>query len=273
MPARVIVHAGYHKTGTSSLQDFFADNRAALAPYLTYYGKADFFEAGAAARIYAQKPFPWRLAAFSRRLRIFLASIADADRIVLSRETFSGGMPGHRKWSGAPLRSYFPPSRRLAPVIVDELRRRFGADCEITFFYTTRERAAWMASVHGHLLRSIRLTEDLAAFRARFRDIASPEEEALRMRAFLAPIPVVSAALEDHGARPEGPAAALLDLLDLPADLRQTLAPARRSNRGEGRDLRAAFLKLNRAGLGPDELRAAKARLLRTGLQEPASEA
>jgi hypothetical protein len=31
---RVIVHAGYHKTGTTSLQDFLHRNRAALAPHL-----------------------------------------------------------------------------------------------------------------------------------------------------------------------------------------------------------------------------------------------
>ena len=31
-PIRVIVHAGFHKTGTTSLQDFLYQNKSSLAP-------------------------------------------------------------------------------------------------------------------------------------------------------------------------------------------------------------------------------------------------
>ncbi|MFT6684656.1 MAG: hypothetical protein ACJAQV_001833, partial [Loktanella salsilacus] len=48
----VIVHPGFHKTGTSSLQSWLGQNRRALKPYLSFYGKADFLTAGSAARIY-----------------------------------------------------------------------------------------------------------------------------------------------------------------------------------------------------------------------------
>lgn len=259
---RVIVHAGYHKTGTTSLQDFMQANRAALAHWLDYYGKADFFGAGADARIYAQRPYPWRLGRFRRSLRRFLATIPDRDLIVLSRETFSGGMPGHRRLGGAPMTSYFGPALKLARVIVAELRRRFGPDVEIVFFYTTRARRPWIASVHGHLLRSIRLTDDFDDFCARFPALAAPEEEAARMRGALAPLPVVTAALEDWADRPEGPAGALLDLADLPPAARAALTPARRANTGQDPALRAAFLKLNRGDLTRAELKAAKAALL-----------
>jgi hypothetical protein len=243
---RVIVHAGYHKTGTTSLQDFLHRNRAALAPHLRYYGKVDFLAAGAHARIYAQKPFPWRLWRFRRALRRFLDGVAPGGVVVLSRETFSGGMPGHRKIGGRLISSYGDAAAPLAKVIVSELRRRFGKTVDITFFYTTRERESWIRSVHGHLLRSIALRDDFDTFRAQFPKLKSPADEAARMADLLSPIPVVTAALEAYKTHREGPAAALLDLLNIPADLRATLKPAPRSNTGQSGDMRDRFLEMNR---------------------------
>ncbi len=260
---RVIVHPGFHKTGTTSLQDFLHDNRDMLAPYLRCYGKADFPDAGAAARIYAQRPFPWRLYRFRLALRRFLQGLPEGGTIVLSRETFSGGMPGHRRIDGALITSYHQPALRLARAIIAELRRRFGQDVDITFFYTTRAREAWIESVYGHLLRSIRLTDDFAAFRARFPALASLEEEARRMAVALAPVPVVTAALEEWGNHRNGPAEALLELAGVPEEVRARLAPARRANRGQGADLQAKFLEINRRGGSRAALKTAKEKLLR----------
>ena len=259
---RVIVHPGYHKTGTTSLQNFLHDNKDMLSPYLRYYGKADFRDAGTAARIYAQRPFPWRLYRFRLALRRFLQDVPEGRTIVLSRETFSGGMPGHRRMGGALITSYHQPALRLARAIIAELRRRFGQDTEITFFYTTRERESWIRSIHGHLLRSIRLTDDFATFRARFPALASPAEEAQRMRGALAPVPVVTAALEDWGTHRNGPAEALLELVGVPEDIRARLTPARRANPGQSAQMRAAFLALNRRGGSRAALKAAKEKLL-----------
>lgn len=259
----VIVHAGYHKTGTTTLQNFLRDNSTALAPYLRYYGKSDFLAAGAHARIYAQRPFPWRLWRFRRSLRRFLATVAPGGTIVLSRETFSGGMPGHRRLGGALITSYGEPAARLARVIIAELRQRFGQDTEITFFYTTRDREDWIRSVYGHLLRSIRLRDDFDTFRGRFPDLNGPAAEAAVMARTLAPIPVETAALEDYKTHREGPAAALLDLLNIPADLRATLKPARRANPGQGAELLDGFLALNRSDKPKSMLRQLKEDLRR----------
>ena len=259
---RVIVHAGYHKTGTTSLQDFLARNRNALDPYLRYYGKADFLAAGAHARIYAQRPYPWRLWRFRRSLRRFLSDVAPAGTVVLSRETFSGGMPGHKRLGGRLMRSYHDPAVALARVIMAELRRRFGPGTDITFFYTTREREAWIRSVHGHLLRSIRMALDFDAFRAQFPDLRGPADEAALMARALAPVRVITAALEEYATHREGPAAALLDMLDIPDELRATLHPAPRSNFGQSPMLREEFLALNRSDLRKSDLQARKAQLL-----------
>lgn len=263
-PVRVLVHAGFHKTGTSSLQDFLRRNRAALKPWLDYYGKADFLETGAAARRYGQRPFPWRLWLFRRRLRRFLNSIPDAPLIVLSRETFAGVMPGHRDWRGRVVQGYADTAIPLARALIAELRRRFGSTVQVEFLYTTREREGWIRSVYGHLLRSIHLTEEFEAFRARFPDLVAPDEEARRIAAAL-PCPVHAARLEDHAEAPAGPATPVLDLAGVPARVRAGLIPAVRSNAGQGAEMEAAFLCLNRSGKAKVQLKRIKDRMLTGG--------
>jgi len=261
-PIRVIVHAGFHKTGTTSLQDFLYQNKSSLAPYMAYYGKMDFLDAGTQARIYAQRPFPHRLIKFRHAFRAFLENIPDHSLIVLSRETFSGGMPGHHTLSGRLMTSYQRPAKRLAKVIISELRRRFGPSTEITFFYTTRERESWLRSVYGHLLRSIRITDDYVSFRARFPKLLGPEAEAQKLARALSPVPVIMAALEDYSSAREGPAAALLDLMTIPPELRGCLRPILRQNTANPAATQAEFLRLNREIKSKAKLKAAKEALL-----------
>ena len=259
----VIVHAGFHKTGTTSVQDFFADNHAALKPYVDYHGQGDALHRSAvASRIFAKKPFPWRLAAVRRALARDLAKLPDAPVILLSREHFSGVMPGHRYWTGGRVRRFSRAAKPLSRAIRAELRARFGEDVQITFFYTTRDWESWIGSVHGHLLRAIDLTDDLTSFRARFSPRYGPEPEAERMRRYLAPVPVVTARLEDHGASREGAAGVLLELIGVPPEVRATLVPARRSNAGRDGATRDALRVLNEQEMSKTARKAAKDALL-----------
>ena len=264
---RVIVHTGFHKTGTSSLQSYLAENRKALKPYMVFYGKAAFLQAGSAARIYGQKPFPWRRRAFRRSLDAFLASVPDAPVIVLSRETFSGAMPGHRRIFGGMVRDYRRAAVPLGREIVAALQARFGPEVQVEFLHTLRERESWIRSVYGHLLRSIHLTEDFAAFRARFPDLIDLRDEAQRIasRLHLSAHHVV--ALDEVGAAREGPAKAVLDLVGVPQDLRDALPPARRANSGQSPALEAEFLALNRSGRSKAWLKARKDAMLRDAAQ------
>ncbi|RYH03992.1 hypothetical protein EU805_01065 [Salipiger sp. IMCC34102] len=259
---QVIVHPGFHKTGTSSLQNYLHQNRAALAPYLAYYGKSDFLRAGTAARRYALKPYPWRLRAFRRAFDAFLAGIPDAPLIVLSRETFSGEMPGNRRSSGRLIRSYERTAQRLACQITAALRARFGEEVAITFLYTLRARDPWIRSVYGHLLRSTRLTDDFDTFRARFPDLPDLAEQARRIALTVDLRDLHLCPLEDYADRREGPAAAILDLVQLPATLRADLPHADRANVHLGAELEAAFLAANRAGGTSAEVRTRKDALL-----------
>ncbi len=259
---RVIVHAGFHKTGTTSLQDFLNDNRSALSAWMTYYGKADFLKAGAHARIYGQRPFWWRRVLFRRAFMRFLQGIPADEVIVLSRETFCGVMPGHRRFGGRIVESYATAAIPLAQEIVGCLRDHFGPGVTIEFIYTLRDRDNWLASVHGHLLRSIKLTRTLEEFRAGFRHLPDPRADVGRIAAALMPIPVHIAWLEDYADQPEGPAGAILDLVEFPDVLRDSLRPAKIGNPGQPPELRARLLDLNRAGSEGASLKAEKESLL-----------
>jgi hypothetical protein len=244
-PRRILIHAGFHKTGTSTVQDFLKANRETLRPHFLYYGKADFRALGALARRYGQRPYPWRLARFRSGLRRFLRSLPDGHDIVLSRETFSGTMPGHRGLFGRVIRSTLPVSERLARVLADETARRFPG-AEIILFYTTRDREAWLRSVHGHLLRSIRLTDDYPAFARRLADTPGPEAEAKLLAERLAPQRVETAHLEHFANAPGAAAQAILSLMEVPHAVRDQLRTVPRGNIGQPEALRAAFLTLNR---------------------------
>ena len=258
----VVVHPGFHKTGTSSLQSWLGQNRRALKPYLSFYGKADFMAAGSAARIYGQKPYPWRLRAFRRSLDRFLGKIPDAPVIVLSRETFSGAMPGHRRFPARLIRDYRGVAVPLGRQIVAALQARFGPDVKITFLYTLREREGWIRSVYGHLLRSIHLREDYDTFRARFADLMEPVAEARAIARALG-VEAHFVTLEDVGQRREGPAAAVLDLLGVPQAVRDRLPAATRANTGQTRAMEAEFLSMNRASRDKAALKTTKDAMLK----------
>lgn len=243
---RVIVHAGFHKTGTTSLQAYLERNREALAPYAQIYLKTQLKRARYLGRWYGQRPVFWRRWLFRRGFRDFLDTVGDAPVIFISRESFSGMMPGFR---GGGLRrrlSYAPMAVPLAREIVRGLRRRFGQDVEIEFLYTIRDGEAFVKSAWAHVLRTTRLRMDLDAFRAMFGTPPDLAAEAERIARAVGPVPVHIAPLESFAESRFGPAEAALDLLGVPAELRARLPDATRNNPGQSDALSREFLAMNR---------------------------
>ncbi len=255
---RVIAHAGFHKTGTTSLQAFLERNAGALAPHIAIYQKQALKRARHPGRLYGQFPVVWRRWLFRYAFREFLATVADAPTIVISRENFCGMMLGLR---GNRPRHYAHTAVPLAREIIRELRRRFGPEVKIEFLYTTRDGESFLKSVWGHALRTTRLRQDYPAFRAGFGPLPDLDAEARAIAEAIAPVPVHIAPLETYGPNPFGPARALLDLLDLPKELEASLKPATRNNPGQSDALSQTFLELNRGALRGRALYAVKEEL------------
>ncbi|MDD8022888.1 MAG: hypothetical protein PHX82_07270 [Paracoccaceae bacterium] len=258
---RIVVHAGFHKTGTTSLQDYLRHNPHRLTDHAAIYLKEDFLAAGNCGRLYGLRPYPWRLWRFRHALRQFLTGIEAVPQIFLSWEGFSGVMPGHQRLLTGTIRDFSRSAIPLARTIASELRHRFGPDCQIEFLYTLRDRESWIRSVWGHLVRSIRLTQDFASFRRGLPDLPRLDAEAARIARALAPVPVHTSWLEDCRNDPLGPAGAALRLLGVPEATLATLPPAPTRNLADPPELSAAYLQLNRSMTDKVALKREKAQL------------
>ncbi len=241
----MIVHAGFHKTGTSSLQDYLGKNRRVLKPYTDIYLKNDFLKAGNLGRRYGFQPYFRRRMQFRFALRSFLNSIPEAETIILSWEGFSGIMPGHRRFGGRTIQNYTRSAIPLAKEIIRETQGRFGMDVQVEFLYTTREAKPWIKSVYGHLSRSIRIRADLAGFCGLFNKIPDMETEAAKIAEAISPVPVHTAKLEQYGPTRLGMAQAVFDLVDIPKDVLEKLPKAKRTNRGQPDKTITRFWVLN----------------------------
>ncbi|WP_319824822.1 hypothetical protein [Thalassovita sp.] len=258
---RVIVHAGFHKTGTTSLQALLERNDKRLSPYAAIYLKTALGRARFLGRWYGQRPSLLRLWLFRLGFRTFLRRIPDSPVIVISRESFSGMMLGFRGARIKPPRSYAPMAIPLAQAIIREVRRRFGPDTQIEFLYTTRETEPFLNSAWRHVLRTSRLKQDYTAFRATFSPLPDLQTEADRIAQAIAPVPVHTAALETYADDPLGPGRAILDLLGVPEKTRAKLRPVDHHNPGQSADLSARFLSMNRSKMGRKTLQQEKDRL------------
>lgn len=185
MPRKIVVHAGFHKTGTSTVQAVLRANRKALMPALAIRLKGQMQELMSATRGYFTYGTPDALDKVSRR---FDALLDDLPGMQLDFADYC---------------AQYPTASDLAAV-VSELRRRV-------------------------------------------------------------PAPVHSYALEDCSDLRLGPADPVLDLCDIPDDIRSTLIAQPPQNTRLDEDTLAALLEINRAHRDTDARNAAKAELLGKG--------
>lgn len=88
MLQRVIVHPGFHKTGTSSVQRALRAGRTDLAPLWQIGLEEDFPDAAAAARAYSLRRDPLDLGLFQQALADWIETLdlAGAEGLLLSCE-------------------------------------------------------------------------------------------------------------------------------------------------------------------------------------------
>lgn len=249
-----VIHAGFHKTGTTSMQDCLRRNADLLAPLWrveTTQGSADLRRVTAAARAFSLSGAAEDLALVRARAVLWLAGLTGPG-VLVSSEDLAGHMPGI-----GPVRHY----GALVPILsaLTETIQRFHAGrARIAVLLTTRAPGAWLRSLHWQQAKGDRLTLDFPEFAASLPLAADHGAIADDLRRALGPVPVTLAPLETLAARPLGPASALLGLADLPEVMARALIPVAPANTGPSSDLAAEFVALNRLGLDSAALRAAK---------------
>ncbi|MDF1856725.1 hypothetical protein [Pseudooceanicola sp.] len=255
---RLIVHAGFHKTGTSSIQQTLEANRATLAPAYRVMLKADMPGLTEAARAYSQTmdEVEWALFVFEAA-RVFTGlERSDPRPVLMSSEDLSGHMPfrhGQNEYAAAP--------RLMAGLA--EIGRESGGASDIDFLFTTRAAGPWVKSCYAQHLRATRITDDLDSYAARALPHADLDAMVDRIAAAVDPVSVHRARLEDIGARPLGPLDALLDLAGVDPGLRANLARLPPANTAMPPEVLNQLLALNRSDQDWAAIRAQKKTLVR----------
>ncbi|WP_375688445.1 hypothetical protein [Pseudooceanicola sp. LIPI14-2-Ac024] len=260
----LVVHAGFHKTGTSSLQQTLAANRARLSPVARILLKPDMPGLTEAARAYSASADPVDWAFYlAEAARVFEALGGDDRTVLVSSEDLAGHMPFRHGATG------YDAAPRLMAGLCEAAAAAIRRPHRIDILFTTRAPGPWVASCHAQHLRATRITDDATAYAARALPHADLAAEVARIAATV-PATVHQAALEDIADGPLGPLDALLDLADIAPALRAALRPQPRANTALPPDTLDALLALNRSDRPWPAVREAKARLIRQARKTPA---
>lgn len=258
MSRRVVIHAGFHKTGTTSVQAALAAHRAALAPAFTLQlpQGAAFHTLTRAARLWSAERRPLAMRLYRRALAHWLdgLELAPGQGLILSSEDLAGHMPGDFGISD------YGAAPRLLAELARGLRRALP-DADLHFVLGTRAPAPWLASLHWQQAKRHTMVEDAADFSQRMAG-AVHIGPVLKAVAHATGTPVHAAPLEEQARRRLGPVEAIYDAAGLGAELRAALAPVPAANPGAPAALVSAFVALNRAQMGRAERQAAKDALL-----------
>lgn len=254
MPRAIVIHAGFHKTGTSTVQQTLRQNRKMLRPYLRSILKWGMTDVLHAARGYSTWRDPGTLGKFRRRFTTLLQAQDDMPRRVLclSAEELSGHMPGRGE-----LADY-----SAAPILAGEMARCAASvfpDSKVVFFYSTRDADTWLESAYWEHVKSSSLTMGFSEYTDRYA--ASADLNGMLDR-FPDDLMLRRSDLKASAASPGGPAAPLLTLCGVPEPVLAQLTVPAPANVAPDRAVLLELLAANRAYSDKADREAAKAAIL-----------
>jgi len=257
---KILIHPGFHKTGTSSIQQMLWVNRVRLAPHLGVLLLRHLRPAAKICMAYARDQNPLRLTDMVEVMDEVLAQndlspsqIGGRD-LVLSCEGLVGHLPG------------FPnvDTYAVAPITIAFLTGYFEdrfpfADVQVVL--TTREAEGWLYSAWRHHLLAHRMRMDWPAFERRFRPAADLLAVIRDVNDAISPVPLFTLDLEAASAHALGPGGALLEMVRLPRATRAALQQVDPVSLGCDAKTAAALLALNLSGQPDDVVKARKAQV------------
>lgn len=260
---RLVIHAGFHKTGTTSVQKALHDNASLLKPHLRVLLRDDVQDLIDMARGYSLwRRLRHRQSVYDAALALFRGLVGETRPVLISAEDLSGFMPGRRE-----VKDY-----GAVPVIMAEIERAaeavFGAALDLTVFFSTRQPRLWLESLWWQNLRNTRLDLNLKKYRRQNEAIADLDAVAEAVAAQMQRATVEAVSLDITQTLPEGPMTPLLELLDLPETVRGAMVYGPPANARPKVGLEAVFLELNRSGLSDERVSRTKAMLQRAARVE-----
>jgi hypothetical protein len=253
---QILLHPGFHKTGTSSIQHFLWLNCTVLAPYAAPVLLRHLKPVVRMACRFSRYNNPIDLIDIVAAMDTAMAQAAPraGQDIIVSCEGLLGHLPG---WPGV-------DSYAAAPTLITYFAGYFQdryPDAQLSVVLTTRDAAGWLFSAYRHHLRGQRMTLSAADFAATYVGAGNLDSDVNAISVALGGVPVRSlnlSAMRDH---PLGPGGAICELLDLPAEVTAKLSPVGAGNAGPEEALWQQFLDLNRSDLDDRAVQAAKTEL------------
>lgn len=157
---QVLIHPGFHKTGTTTLQRTVLHNRHVLENRVNFLLPDDLNEVGHLAKRYSMKPNSRTILKMKRALRLCFTRVSEHSDtpVLVSCEAFSGQIPGRKSvWA-------YEQTHQILAAMVDEVKKIYGDSTQVTIWFTTRNTHDWMKSIYWQNLRSNRITDDFTEY-------------------------------------------------------------------------------------------------------------
>ncbi len=252
MPKRIVFHAGFHKTGTTTIQKTLRQNRKLLRPDTRIVFRDGMLGLCEAARGYSATQSNLDLGMVQFETVETLQRFSDFDgTIVLSSEDLSGHMPGRKG-----LKTYTAAPKILGAIY--EATHEVFPEAEVSFFFGTRATKPWLKSCYVQHLRATRITQSAEEYVTAYRVSALLNRIIEATQKAIPDAVVVSSALEDSADQKLGPLAPLLDHLKIPKSIKDQFETLPAANTSPPIAKLDKLLELNRSELSDDELRIAK---------------
>jgi len=252
VPRRIVIHAGFHKTGATAIQQTLKLNRPLLKPVLRSILPPGLRDVIGTAREVSGTDDALARATFHRRFGAFLSDLQPMPRriLCLSADGLSGQM------AGRPATPSYSAAVPLAQHMADCVKIAFPKT-ELVLFYTTCAAQDWLRNAYWEHVKSSSMTMDFDAFTTRFQGAANLDAVVDEIAA-ATQVRGERAQFEDNLESPFGPATPLLDLCDVPQDLRDRMTRPEPANPIADPSILERMLEVNRTITGTEQRRAAK---------------
>ena len=246
----LIVHAGFHKTGTTTAQKSLELNKHLLSDHVRVLLRSDMLALCEAARAWSisRSDLDYGLVIFEAAA--VAERLADVPMAILSSEDLSGHMPG--RWK---LTSYDAAPRLMAAL--DHAFRNALKGAQVTFHFSTRNATDWLASCHAQHLRATRMKLSAQEYIETYKGSADLASVIAQVAAEVPKAQISNCPLEASSGE-FGPAGPLLDLAGVPDDLRTKLRKVDPAYARLDAQKLDRLLALNRSKLDTRSLRTAK---------------
>jgi hypothetical protein len=252
MPKRIVFHAGFHKTGTTTIQKTLRANKGILRPGVQVVLRPGMVGLCEAARGYSVSKNPIDLGMIQYETVETLQRFSEFEgTLLLSSEDLVGHMPGRKG-----LKTY-----AAAPQILEAIASATNEvfpDAQVSFFFGTRSAKPWLRSCYVQHLRATRITQSIEEYSASHRGSAMLNMIISGVQKAIPKAEVVSSALEDCSDLMLGPLDPLLDHVKVARSKRdrfEILPPANTAPPGAKME---KLLELNRSDLSDADLKIAK---------------